>query len=163
MPQINSLLRPADSSVEMPITPSNPEAWRAVDDWEPRPLLRESPERTFDQVVDFDQLPENGVGINKSFRWLRTAVIDMANTSAPDILSRLETLWKGVAKKDVAFLLGDSPEVEEQRRWMLSTMIHMDQVPTIDGQVFPRRESPMTARMIVSLYDSAGICVLVPG
>ncbi|UKZ83727.1 hypothetical protein TrVFT333_011536 [Trichoderma virens FT-333] len=79
----------------------------------------------------------------------------MAKTSAPDILSRLETFWKGVAKKDVSFLLGDSPEVEDQRRWMLSTMVHMDQYLTINGPLRPRQETPLTARMILSLYDSA--------
>ncbi|KAL7795031.1 hypothetical protein V8C37DRAFT_401159 [Trichoderma ceciliae] len=154
IPQMNSLLQPADSSTEMPVTPNNPEAWKLVDDWEPRPLLRESPEYTFEQPVDLDS-SKNGAGINKDFPSLRAAVVEMANTSALDILSRLETLWKDVAKKDVSFLLGNSPEVEEQRRWMLSTMIHMDQVPTLDGRVYPRRISPMTARMVVCLYDSA--------
>ncbi|KAL7942967.1 hypothetical protein V8C42DRAFT_354618 [Trichoderma barbatum] len=164
IPHINSLLLPATSSVEMPITPNNPEAWRAVDDWEsrptssespsPSPLLRPSPEPTFDQV-DLDHLPKDGIGINTTFRWLRLAVVEMAETSAPDILSRLESFWTGVAKKDVTFLVGDSPEVEEQRRWMLSTMIHMDQAPSIDGPVAPRQETPLTARMILSLYDSA--------
>ncbi|KAL7930603.1 hypothetical protein V8C35DRAFT_330394 [Trichoderma chlorosporum] len=165
IPHANSLLRPADSSVEMPITPNNPEAWRAVEDWErltpnisesasPSPLLKESPEPTVDQV-DYSRLPTNGVGINTSFRWLRLAVVEMANTKAPAILLRLESFWKGAAKKDVSFLLGDCPEVENQRRWMLSTMIHMDQVPTIDGPLSPSQETPLTARMILSLYDTA--------
>ncbi|KAL6862318.1 hypothetical protein J3F83DRAFT_767468 [Trichoderma novae-zelandiae] len=153
IPLTNSL-RMAELSAEMPITPNNPEAWRTLDDWEPRPLLQESPEPTF-EPGDPDQLPKDGVGINKNFRWLRAAVVEMADANVPEILSRLETVWKGVAKKDVPFLLGDSPEVEELRRWMLSTMIHMDQVPTIDGQWLPRRVSPLTARMIISLYDSA--------
>ncbi|KAL7907940.1 hypothetical protein GGI35DRAFT_470406 [Trichoderma velutinum] len=165
IPLINSLLHPADSSVEMPITPNNPEAWKPIEDWErptpklsdsssPSPLLRESPESALDQI-DYSRLPQNGVGINKSFRWLRLAVVEMANTSVPDILSQLQSFWKGVAKKDVSFLLSNSPEVEEQRRWMLSTMLHMDQVPTIDGQLHPRQETPLTARMILSIYDSA--------
>ncbi|PNP51493.1 hypothetical protein THARTR1_07933 [Trichoderma harzianum] len=165
IPLVNSLLRPADSSVEMPITPNNPEAWKPVEDWErpthklsdsssPSPLLRESPDSAVDEI-DYSRLPQNGVGINKSFRWLRLAVVEMANTSVPDILSRLQLFWKGVAKKDVSFLLSNSPEVEEQRRWMLSTMIHMDQVPAIDRPLHPRQETPLTARMILSIYDSA--------
>ncbi|KAL6799634.1 hypothetical protein GGI42DRAFT_60613 [Trichoderma sp. SZMC 28013] len=165
IPLVNSLLRPADSSVEMPITPNNPEAWKPVEDWErptpklsesssPSPLLRESPDSGVDEI-DYSRLPQNGVGMNKSFRWLRLAVVEMANTSVPDILSRLQLFWKGVAKKDVSFLLSNSPEVEEQRRWMLSTMIHMDQVPAIDGPLHPRQETPLTARMILSIYDSA--------
>ncbi|KAL7959234.1 hypothetical protein V8C34DRAFT_323259 [Trichoderma compactum] len=165
IPLVNSLLRPADSSVEMPITPNNPEAWKPVEDWErptpklsesssPSPLLRESPDSAVDEI-DYSRLPQNGVGMNKSFRWLRLAVVEMAHTRVPDILSRLQLFWKGVAKKDVSFLLSNSPEVEEQRRWMLSTMIHMDQVPAIDGQLHPRQETPVTARMILSIYDSA--------
>ncbi|KAL5083865.1 hypothetical protein Trisim1_000842 [Trichoderma cf. simile WF8] len=165
IPLVNSLLRPADSSVEMPTTPNNPEAWTLVEGWErptpkpsdassPCPLLRESPDSTVDEI-DYSRLPQNGVGMNKSFRWLRLAVVEMANTSVPDILSRLQSFWKGVAKKDVSFLLTNSPEVEEQRRWMLSTMIHMDQVPAINGPLQPRQETPLTARMILSIYDSA--------
>lgn len=156
----------------MPITPNNPEAWKPVEDWErptpklsesssPSPLLRESPDSGVDEI-DYSRLPQNGVGMNKSFRWLRLAVVEMANTSVPDILSRLQLFWKGVAKKDVSFLLSNSPEVEEQRRWMLSTMIHMDQVPAIDGPLHPRQETPLTARMILSIYDSAGNCVFIP-
>ncbi|PKK45699.1 hypothetical protein CI102_8085 [Trichoderma harzianum] len=165
IPLVNSLLRPADFSVEMPITPNNPEAWTPVEDWErptpkpsdassPCPLLRESPDSTVDEI-DYSRLPQNGVGMNKSFRWLRLAVVEMANTSVPDILFRLQSFWKVVAKKDVSFLLSNSPEVEEQRRWMLSTMIHMDQVPAINGPLQPRQETPLTARMILSIYDSA--------
>ncbi|PTB63529.1 hypothetical protein BBK36DRAFT_1182202 [Trichoderma citrinoviride] len=147
-------LQMEELGTEMAITPNNPEAWRPLDDWEPRPLLEESPEPTF-EPGDPNQLPKDGIGINKNFCWLRAAVVEMADTNVPEILSRLETIWKGVAKKDVAFLLGDSPEVEELRRWMLSTMIHMDKVPTTDGQWLPRRVSPLTARMTISLYDSA--------
>ncbi|KAL7787653.1 hypothetical protein V8C43DRAFT_316878 [Trichoderma afarasin] len=165
IPLVNSLLRPADSSVEMPITPNNPEAWTLVEGWErptpkpsdassPCPLLRESPDSTVDEI-DYSRLPQNGVGMNKSFRWLRLAVVEMANTGVPEILSRLQSFWKGVAKKDVSFLLTNSPEVEEQRRWMLSTMIHMDQIPAINGPLQPRQETPLTARMILSIYDSA--------
>ncbi|TFA99811.1 hypothetical protein CCMA1212_008054 [Trichoderma ghanense] len=153
IPSTNSL-QMAGLSTETPITPNNPEAWKPLDDWEPRPLLEESPEPTF-EPSDPNQLPKDGVGINQNFCWLRAAVVEMAETNVPDILSRLETIWKGVAKKDVPFLLGDSPEVEELRRWMLSTMIHMDKVPTRDGQWLPRRVSPLTARMTISLYDSA--------
>ncbi|ETR99489.1 hypothetical protein M419DRAFT_86253 [Trichoderma reesei RUT C-30] len=150
---INSL-QMAQVNTEVPITPNNPEAWKPLDDWEPRPLLEESPEPTFESG-DPNQLPTDGIGINKNFCWLRATVVEMAETSVPEILSRLETVWKGVAKKDVPFLLGDSPEVEELRRWMLSTMIHMDKVPTRDAQWLPRRISPLTARMTISLYDSA--------
>lgn len=156
----------------MPITPNNPEAWTLVEGWErptpkpsdassPCPLLRESPDSIVDEI-DYSRLPQNGVGMNKSFRWLRLAVVEMANTSVPDILSRLQSFWKGVAKKDVSFLLTNSPEVEEQRRWMLSTMIHMDQVSAINGPLQPRQETPLTARMILSIYDSAGNCVFTP-
>ncbi|KAK1240605.1 hypothetical protein MKX07_004633 [Trichoderma sp. CBMAI-0711] len=147
-------LQMAQANTEVPITPNNPEAWKPLDDWEPRPLLEESPEPTF-EPGDPNQLPRDGIGINKNFCWLRATVVEMAETSVPEILSRLETVWKGVAKKDVPFLLGDSPEVEELRRWMLSTMIHMDKVPTRDAQWLPRRISPLTARMTISLYDSA--------
>ncbi|KAL7806137.1 hypothetical protein V8C44DRAFT_368057 [Trichoderma aethiopicum] len=153
IPSINSLAM-AELGTEMPITPNNPEAWKPLDDWEPRPLLEESPEPTF-EPGDPNQLPKDGIGINKNFCWLRAAVVEMAETNVSNILSRLETIWKGVAKKDVSFLLGDSPEVEELRRWMLSTMIHMDKVPTKDGQWLPRGVSPLTARMTISLYDSA--------
>ncbi|RFU76946.1 hypothetical protein TARUN_5294 [Trichoderma arundinaceum] len=154
--QINPLLRTTDTSTEMPITPNNPEAWRAVGDWDsdsPPPLLRGSPEPTFDQPLDLDS-SHDGIGIHKNFRLLQAAVVKMANTSASGILSRLETLWKDVVKKDVSFLLGDSSGVEELRRWMLSTMIHMDQVPALDGRVAPVRISPLMARMVVCLYDS---------
>lgn len=151
----------AQVNTEVPITPNNPEAWKPLDDWEPRPLLEESPEPTFESG-DPNQLPTDGIGINKNFCWLRATVVEMAETSVPEILSRLETVWKGVAKKDVPFLLGDSPEVEELRRWMLSTMIHMDKVPTRDAQWLPRRISPLTARMTISLYDSAGNVPLSP-
>ncbi|KAH6603309.1 hypothetical protein Trco_008084 [Trichoderma cornu-damae] len=153
IPERHPLRGPADTSTEMSITPNNPEAWKPVDEWEPLPLLRGSPEPAFDQSAD----SKGGVGINKDFRLLRAEAVAMASTGAPDILSRLEALWKAVPKEDVAFLLGDGPEVEELQRWMLSTMIHMDQIPPLDGQNFPRRESPLTARMTISLYDSAAI------
>ncbi|KAH0493639.1 hypothetical protein TgHK011_000296 [Trichoderma gracile] len=153
IPSTNAL-QMAQLSTDVPITPNNPEAWKPLDDWEPRPLLEESPEPTF-EPGDPNQLPKDGIGINKNSCWLRAAVVEMAEANVPEILSRMKTIWKGLAKKDVAFLLGDSPEVEELRRWMLSTMIHMDKVPTRDGQWLPRRVSPLTARMTISLYDSA--------
>jgi hypothetical protein len=155
---MDSRLPPEDSSIEMPITPNNPEAWKPVDEWEPLPLLRVSPEPSiYDCMVDSNLLDHNQ-GIHKNFGLLHAAVVRMANKSAPDILSRLETLWQDVAKNDVIYLLGDSPRVEDLRRWMLSTMIRMDQVPTIENQVAPRRQCFMTARMVVCLYDSAGKC-----
>lgn len=82
----------------------------------------------------------------------------MASKSAAEILVALETLWKDAAKKDVVYLLGESAVVEDLRRWMLSTMIHMDQVPAVGNRVSPRKECLLTARMVVCLYDSAGKC-----
>lgn len=140
------------------ITPNSPEVWKPVDEWEPLPLLRGSPEPTPSEfLVDADSF-DHSRGIHDDFRLLHAAAVRMARESAAEILVTLETLWKNAAKKDVAYLLGDSPTVECLRRWMLSIMIHMDQVPTLENRVFPRKECLLTARMVVCLYDSAGKC-----
>jgi hypothetical protein len=154
--QIDSQLVSANASKKTRITPNSPEAWKPVDEWEPLPLLRGSPELSSPgflvDIDSFDQTP----GVHNDFRLLHTAAVRMAQRSAPEILVTLETLWKSVAKKDAAYLLGDNAVVEDLRRWMLSTMIHMDQVPTLENRVSPRRECLLTARMVVCLYDSAG-------
>lgn len=158
--QIDSQLASSNASTKTRITPNSPEAWKPVDEWEPLPLLRGSPEPSSSGLLfdadSFDHSP----GIHTDFRLLHTAVVRMASKSAAEILVALETLWKDAAKKDVAYLLGDSAAVEDLRRWMLSTMIHMDQVPALGNRVSPHKECLLTARMVVCLYDSAGKCWL---
>ncbi|KAM0453254.1 hypothetical protein ACHAPV_009048 [Trichoderma viride] len=153
--QIDSQLASSNASTKTRITPNSPEAWKPVDEWEPLPLLRGSPEPSSSGLLfdadSFDHSP----GIHTDFRLLHTAVVRMASKSAAEILVALETLWKDAAKKDVAYLLGDSAAVEDLRRWMLSTMIHMDQVPALGNRVSPHKECLLTARMVVCLYDSA--------
>lgn len=156
--QIDSQLASGNTSTKTRITPNSPEAWKLVDEWEPLPLLRGSPELpSSGLLVDTDSF-DYSPGMHNDFRLLHAAVVRMARKSAAEILVTLETLWNNVAKKDVANLLGDSAIVEDLRRWMLSTMIHMDQVPTAENRVSPRRECLLTARMVVCLYDSAGKC-----
>lgn len=158
IPQVGSKLASGDNSMKPRITPNNAEAWKPVDEWEPLPLLRGSPELTSsDFLVDADYF-EHSRGIHNDFRLLHAAVVSMAKKSAAEILVILETLWKKVAEKDVADLLADSPVAESLRRWMLSTMIHMDQIPTPENRMLPRKECLLTARMVVCLYDSAGKC-----
>ncbi|KAH8127834.1 hypothetical protein FP744_10000882 [Trichoderma asperellum] len=155
IPQVASQLASGDDSTKPRITPNNPEAWKPVDEWEPLPLLRGSPELTSsDFLVDADYF-DHSCGIHNDFRLLHAAVVSMAKKSAAEILVILETLWKNVAKKNVVDLLVDSPVAESLRRWMLSTMIHMDQVPTPENRMLPRKEYLLTARMAVCLYDSA--------
>lgn len=156
--QIDSQLASANANTKKRITPNSPEAWKPVDEWEPLPLLRGSPEPSSSGLlVDTDSF-NHSPGKHNDFRLIHAEVVKMASKSAAEILVTLETLWKNAAKKDVGYLLGDSAVVEELRRWMLSTMIHMDQVPTHENRVFPRRECLLTARMVVCLYDSAGKC-----
>ncbi|KAK1237490.1 hypothetical protein MKX08_003115 [Trichoderma sp. CBMAI-0020] len=152
--QIDSQLASSNASTKTRITPNSPEAWKPVDEWEPLPLLRGSPEPSSPGLlVDTDSL-DHSSGIHNDFRLLHTAVVRMASKSAAEILVTLKTLWKNAAKKDVAYLLGDSAVVEDLRRWMLSTMIHMDKVPALETRVSPRKECLLTARMVVCLYDS---------
>lgn len=147
-----------NTSTKTRITPNNPEAWKPVDEWEPLPLLRGSPELTSsDFIVDTDSF-DHSHEMHNDFRLLHATVVGMAKKSAAEILVILEKLWKNVAKKDVAYLLGDSPIAEDLRIWMLSIMIHMDQVLSLQNRVFPHRECLLTARMVVCLYDSAGKC-----
>ncbi|KAL7922130.1 hypothetical protein ACQKWADRAFT_327209 [Trichoderma austrokoningii] len=153
--QVDSQLVSENASTKARITPNSPEAWKPVDEWEPLPLLRGSPEPPSPGLlVDVDSV-EHSPGIHNEFRLLHAAVVEMAKKNATEILATLETLWKNVAKKNVAYLLGNSDIVEDMRRWMLSTMIHLDQAPSLDNRVSPRKECLLTARMVVCLYDSA--------
>ncbi|KAM0517789.1 hypothetical protein ACHAPE_004767 [Trichoderma viride] len=152
--QIDSHLASANASTKTRITPNSPEAWKLVDEWEPLPLLRGSPELPSSGLLADTDSSDHSPGHN-DFRLLHAAVVRMASKNVAEILVTLEALWKNVAKKDAADLLGDSPVVEDLRRWMLSTMIHMDQVPTLKNRVSPRKECLLTARMVVCLYDSA--------
>lgn len=158
--QIDSQLASANSGTKKRITPNSPEAWRPVDEWEPLPLLRGSPEPSSSSLLVDNDSFDHSPGNHNDFRFLHAEVVKMASKRAAEILSTQETLWKNVAKTDVGYLLGDSAVVGELRRWMLSTMIHMDQVPTLENRVSPRRECLLTARMVVCLYDSAGKCRL---
>lgn len=155
--QIDSHLTSANARTKTRITPNSPEAWKLVDEWEPLPLLRGSPELPSPGLLVDTNSSDHSPG-HSDFRLLHAAVVRMASKNATEILVTLEALWKNVAKKDAADLLGDNPAVEDLRRWMLSTMIHMDQVPTLENRVSPRKECLLTARMVVCLYDSAGKC-----
>lgn len=158
--QIHSHLALENASTKKRITPNSPEAWKPVDEWEPLPLLRGSPEPSSSGLLVDNDSFDHSLGKHNDFRFIHAEVAKMASKSAAEILLTLETLWKNVASTDVGYLLGDSAVVGELRRWMLSTMIHMDQVPTLENRVSPRRECLLTACMVVCLYDSAGKCGL---
>ncbi|KAK5995876.1 hypothetical protein PT974_04294 [Cladobotryum mycophilum] len=156
VPPLKSPLRLAAPKWYTPMMPNNPEAWKPPDEWEP--AMSES-RKSISEVLGIEPLPtsprsRNSV-VSLNFDSLQEDVLKMATINTSDLLSRLRQLWTKARNQNLQFLLGVSEEATEMRRWMLSVMNHLDPPDLNGNRVVPCKESPMTARMTMVLYESS--------
>ncbi|KAM5356409.1 hypothetical protein ACJ41O_003055 [Fusarium nematophilum] len=123
-PGIN--LTPTRQKTPLPINfrPNDPDAWRPPDEWDCASTETQVP--TCVNALDHElskTLGEMQTDIGTDLETLQKEVKRMATASPAVVLSRIKEVWSGADESFYEEL------VSEKKRWMLSTLHHLDTVP----------------------------------
>lgn len=134
--------------------PNNPDAWKPPDEWDCTPTEPRSAATRLEDLMNemlsaalTDEVPEDTVDLSA----LQKEVRRMAAASPQAILSRLEAIWDTTLNPSL------HQELEmEKKRWMLSTLHHLDPVPDLDVSQLRLGDGSSKVRRILALYESKG-------
>lgn len=140
----------------MNFKPNNPDAWRPPDEWDCPPTEPRSAAARLEDLMNemlsaalTDEVPDETVDLST----LQKEVRRMAAASPQTILSRLDAIWDTTLDPSL------HQELEmEKKRWMLSTLHHLDPVPDLDLSKLRLGEGSSTkVQRILALYESKGM------
>lgn len=163
---IPGLKFPTQSKTRLALTfmPNNPDNWRPPEEWECASVDPELEvagiEKSISEMLQIND-SNKSTDCSSDLDMLQKEVRRMAAASPEVILSRLKEVWSTTEDESLHH------ELEmEKKRWMLSTLHHLDPVPRRNNSRSTAFEIPLAgAQKILALYESQGIdpAVASPG